>query len=139
AREQLVVGNLDLVAIMTRLVQEKLPAHVEYSDLYSAGVDGLLDAASKFDPRRNVRFRTYARFRIRGAILDELRRMDWATRSQRQAINEGREKAATHVTAESSFDDIVAEVPDNATEPPDRGAQRMEMTRMLAAAVRTLP
>jgi RNA polymerase sigma factor for flagellar operon FliA len=58
-----------------------LPAHVDLEDLYSAGTVGLLDALRRFNPNRRASFETYARVRIRGAVLDELRRLDWVPRS----------------------------------------------------------
>jgi RNA polymerase sigma factor for flagellar operon FliA len=62
----------------------RLPAHVVIDDLISAGVIGLMDAVSKFDPKKKVDFKTYAEFRVRGAMLDELRALDWVPRSVRQ-------------------------------------------------------
>lgn len=62
----------------------RLPAHVSLDDLISAGVIGLIDAVDKFDPDKKVQFKTYAEFRVRGAILDELRSMDWVPRSVRR-------------------------------------------------------
>ena len=65
---------------MARRIHERLPQHVDLEDLVSAGVVGLLDALSKFDPLKKVQFRSYAQFRIRGAILDSLRTLDWSPR-----------------------------------------------------------
>jgi RNA polymerase sigma factor for flagellar operon FliA len=62
----------------------RLPPHISVDDLISAGVIGLMDALTKFDPEKKVEFKTYAEFRIRGAMLDELRSMDWVPRSVRQ-------------------------------------------------------
>ena len=58
--------------------------HLPIDDLYSAGVLGLLDAFGRFDPSKQVKFRTYAQFRIRGAILDSLRTLDWSPRELRR-------------------------------------------------------
>ncbi len=66
----------------------KLPASVEIGDLVDAGVIGLLDAAEKFDESRGIQFKTYAEYRIRGAMLDELRRNDWLPRSVRKKSNQ---------------------------------------------------
>lgn len=66
----------------------RLPPSVSVDDMISAGVMGLLDAINKFDPNRKVKFRTYAEFRIRGAMLDELRSMDWVPRSVRKRVQE---------------------------------------------------
>jgi RNA polymerase sigma factor for flagellar operon FliA len=62
----------------------RLPPHIEVDDLISVGVLGLMDAISKYDSSRGAKFKTYAEFRVRGAILDELRALDWVPRSIRQ-------------------------------------------------------
>jgi RNA polymerase sigma factor for flagellar operon FliA len=71
------------VKLIARKVSYSLPWYVEPQELESAGVMGLLDAAQKFNPERGVKFRTYAGHRIRGAILDSLRKIDWPPRSLR--------------------------------------------------------
>jgi RNA polymerase sigma factor for flagellar operon FliA len=63
---------------------EKLPRHLELEELVSAGMLGLVDAAARFCPERNVQFRSYAQFRVRGAILDSLRSLDWGPRALRR-------------------------------------------------------
>jgi len=65
-----------------------MPANVEFDDLVSCGTFGLLDAIERFDPEKNVKFKTYAATRIRGAIFDELRQTDWVPRSVRQKTRE---------------------------------------------------
>ena len=65
-------------------VAATLPRNVDHEDLYSAGVLGLLDAHAKFDPRKGVKFETYAVWRIKGAVLDQLRALDWVSRSMRR-------------------------------------------------------
>ncbi len=69
--------------IATRLAM-RLPPHIDIHDLINAGVIGLIDAIDKFDASKEIKFKTYAEFRIRGAMLDELRSMDWVPRSVRQ-------------------------------------------------------
>ena len=72
---------------MRRVVQRlaaRKPPHIELDDLVSWGIVGLLDAIGKYDPRKEASFSTYAQFRIRGAILDHLRSLDWVPRSVRQ-------------------------------------------------------
>lgn len=64
----------------------RLPAHLDADDLISAGVIGLMDAMTKYDPAREAKFKTYAEFRIRGAMLDEIRSMDWIPRSVHKRI-----------------------------------------------------
>jgi hypothetical protein len=68
--------HLPIVRVITRCIHDRLPPHVPIEDLYSAGVLGLLDALGRFDPAKQVLFRTHAQFRIRGAILDSLRTLD---------------------------------------------------------------
>jgi RNA polymerase sigma factor for flagellar operon FliA len=85
AEQQLVMTeHLPIVRFIARRIHERLPQHVHIEDLYSAGVVGLLDAFSKFDPAKQVQFRSYAQFRIRGAILDSLRTLDWSPRELRR-------------------------------------------------------
>ncbi len=83
-REALILEHTSLIRHVAGRIAMRLPAHVPLEDLTSAGVLGLIDAVDKFDPDQNVKFKTYAEFRIRGAILDELRAMDWVPRSVRK-------------------------------------------------------
>jgi RNA polymerase sigma factor for flagellar operon FliA len=69
-------------------MSQRLPANVEVGDLVNAGIIGLIDAIEKFDISKEIRFKTYAEFRIRGAILDELRSLDWVPRFLRQKMNQ---------------------------------------------------
>ena len=86
-RERLIVEYAPLVKYIANRIAMRLPPHIEVSDLINAGVIGLIDAIEKFDPDKEVKFKTYAEIRIRGAILDELRSMDWIPRSIRKVIN----------------------------------------------------
>jgi len=83
-RDQLLVEHLPTVRYLARRIHERLPQHVELDDLISAGVVGLIDAFSKFDHTKKVQFKSYAQFRIRGAILDSLRTLDWSPRELRR-------------------------------------------------------
>jgi RNA polymerase sigma factor for flagellar operon FliA len=83
-QEQVMIEHLPIVRFIARRIHERLPQHVPIDDLYSAGVLGLLDALARFDPSKQVQFRTYAQFRIRGAILDSLRTLDWSSRELRR-------------------------------------------------------
>jgi len=83
-REQMLVEHLPTVRYLARRIHERLPQHVELDDLISAGVVGLIDALSKFDHTKKVQFKSYAQFRIRGAILDSLRTLDWSPRELRR-------------------------------------------------------
>jgi RNA polymerase sigma factor for flagellar operon FliA len=82
--ERLLLEHLPIVRFLARRIHERLPQHVDIEDLVSAGVLGLMDAFSKFDPKKKVQFRSYAQFRIRGAILDSLRTLDWSPRDLRR-------------------------------------------------------
>jgi len=83
-QERVLLEHLPIVRFHARRIHEKLPQHVDIEDLVSAGVVGLMDAFSKFDPDKKVQFRSYAQFRIRGAILDSLRTLDWSPRELRR-------------------------------------------------------
>jgi RNA polymerase sigma factor FliA len=83
AREQLIVHYAPLVKYVASRVATGLPANVEQADLVSYGIFGLIDALEKFDLAREIKFETYAIPRIRGAIIDELRSLDWVPRSVR--------------------------------------------------------
>ena len=83
-QERLMIEHLPTVRYLARRIHERLPQHVEIDDLISAGVLGLIDAFRKFDPEKKVQFRSYAQFRIRGAILDSLRTLDWSPRDLRR-------------------------------------------------------
>jgi RNA polymerase sigma factor for flagellar operon FliA len=83
-KDQIIVEYAPLVRFIAQKIAARLPANIELDDLISCGVIGLMDAIQKFDPTRDNKFKTYAEFRIRGAILDELRSQDWVPRSIRE-------------------------------------------------------
>jgi len=83
-RDQIVLEHLPLVKAIAIRVHESLPVHVDLDDLIHAGVLGLFDAVTKYDSGKNVAFQAYAKHRIKGAILDSLREMDWASRDLRR-------------------------------------------------------
>ncbi|HXH09051.1 MAG TPA: FliA/WhiG family RNA polymerase sigma factor [Alphaproteobacteria bacterium] len=83
-REQLIIRYAPWVKFIALRMAAKLPAHVQAEDLISAGIIGLIDALDKFNPAREVQFKTYAQIRIQGSMKDELRALDWASRSVRQ-------------------------------------------------------
>jgi RNA polymerase sigma factor for flagellar operon FliA len=84
ARERILLEHIPVVRYIARRIHERLPQHLEMEDLISAGMVGLMDAFNKFDAAKNIQFRTYAQFRIRGAILDSLRTLDWSPRDLRR-------------------------------------------------------
>ena len=83
-QERVLLEHLPIVRFLARRIHERLPQHVDIEDLVSAGIVGLMDAFAKFDPAKKVQFRSYAQFRIRGAILDSLRTLDWSPRELRR-------------------------------------------------------
>ncbi len=87
-RDEMVKKHLDLVSYVASRLAIGLPNWLDKRDLVNAGVIGLIDAVNHFDPSRNVKFETYAKTRIRGAIIDELRSLDWIPRSTRAKSRE---------------------------------------------------
>lgn len=87
-RDRLIEQYAPMIKHLALRIAMRLPSHIELDDLINSGVIGLMDAIEKFDPEKGVRFETYAEFRIRGAILDELRAQDWVSRSVRQKANQ---------------------------------------------------
>ena len=83
-RERILMEQLPQVRYIARRIHERLPRHVPFEDLVHAGVVGLIDALGKFDQSKHVQFSSYAKFRIRGAILDSLRELDWSPRELRR-------------------------------------------------------
>src|SRR5205814_2861323 len=88
ARERLVVAYSPLVKYVSGRMASGLPAHVEEADLISYGLIGLINAIERFEPEREIKFETYAITRIKGAIIDELRSLDWVPRSVRARARE---------------------------------------------------
>ena len=82
--DDLVTQELSQVYYIAARIRERLPQHVELEDLVNAGVVGLLEASRTFDTTKNAQFKTFAKFRIRGAILDSLRTLDWSPRELRR-------------------------------------------------------
>jgi len=83
-KDKLIIKYIELVKIIAGRLYSAYNSNVEYEDLLSYGIIGLIDAIEKFDPNKNVKFETYANFRIRGSIIDQLRSLDWIPRSTRQ-------------------------------------------------------
>src|SRR4051794_10818110 len=96
-RDQIVLDHLPLVKAIAIRVHESLPVHVDLDDLIHAGVMGLFDAVTKYDGAKQVQFHSYAKHRIKGAILDSLRQLDWASRDLRR-----RQKQVESVTRDLS-------------------------------------
>jgi RNA polymerase sigma factor for flagellar operon FliA len=112
-RDLLLMEHLPTVRYLARRIHERLPQHVELDDLVSAGVVGLIDAFSKFDHNKKVQFKSYAQFRIRGAILDSLRTLDWSPRELRRkgrAVEEAIRSVTQRVGRAPSEQEIAREM-----------------------------
>jgi len=83
-RNELILKYAPLIKYVAGRLAMRLPPNVDVNDLVSAGVMGLIDALNRYDPTHNIQFKTFAEFRIRGAMLDELRSLDWVPRSVRK-------------------------------------------------------
>ena len=83
-REKIILEYAPLVKVVAGRLSMYLGYNVEYEDLVSYGIFGLIDAIDKYDAKKEVKFETYASLRIRGAILDQIRKMDWIPRTIRQ-------------------------------------------------------
>lgn len=106
SRDELITAHLPKVKFIADRIAAKLPPSVERDDLYGAGVVGLIDAVERFDESRGIAFTTFAELRVRGAILDNLRSADWASRAVRRR---GREIQAAYSFLEQQKGDRVSE------------------------------
>jgi RNA polymerase sigma factor for flagellar operon FliA len=120
-REAFIKQYAPLVKYVAGKVAMGMPHNVEFDDLVGFGVFGLIDAIDKFDPEKNVKFKTYAVTRIRGAIFDELRLIDWVPRSVRQKTRE----------IESVISDLESQLGRTATDQEIAGAMGMDETEYL--------
>lgn len=112
-REQLVLEHLAQVRIIASRIHDRLPRHIALEDLISSGILGLLAAIDKFDGSYNVQLNTYAEARIRGAIIDSLRQMDWApreTRKRSKLIQSAFHKLRQRFGREPSEEEVAAEL-----------------------------
>ena len=101
-RDKLVMEHLPLVKAIAIRLYESLPVHADLDDLIHAGMLGLIDGAEKFDERKHILFKSYAKHRIKGAMLDSLRQLDWASRDLRRRHKQL--EAITHELAALSAD-----------------------------------
>lgn len=112
-REQLIIEYAQLVKLVAGRLSMYLGHNVEYEDLVSYGIFGLIDAIDKFDAEKNVKFETYASLRIRGAILDQIRKMDWIPRTVRQRqrkIDDAIKQVEMRTGKTASDEDIAREI-----------------------------
>lgn len=113
ARDELIVGHMRVVKFVAGRMAIHVPSNIEMDDLIGWGVLGLMDAVEKFDYTQNVKFSTYSTIRVRGAIIDEIRSLDWAPRSLRsmaRKIGVARERLRNEISREPGPDEIAEEV-----------------------------
>jgi RNA polymerase sigma factor FliA len=87
-RSQLIRDNMPLVELVVQRMTPQVPTFMTREDMISAAMVGLVDAANKFDPTKGIQFKTFAEYRVRGAILDEMRKLDWFSRTMRDKQNQ---------------------------------------------------
>ena len=112
-RERLILEHLPQVRLIARRIQERLPENISLDDLVSTGVIGLISAIDNFDPSHHVKLKTYAEYKIRGAILDSLRGLDWAPRQKRRKakqIEAAISLAEQHLKRAPAEDEIAAQL-----------------------------
>jgi RNA polymerase sigma factor for flagellar operon FliA len=112
-RDRVLLEQLPQVRYLARRIHERLPRHVPLEDLVHAGVIGLIDALNKFDSSKHVQFGSYAKFRIRGAILDSLREMDWGPRELRRKarrVEEAHRKLSLELSRAPTENEVAAEL-----------------------------
>jgi RNA polymerase sigma factor FliA len=124
-RERVLMEQLPQVRYIARRIHGRLPRHVPFEDLVHAGVVGLIDALNKFDRSKHVQFSSYAKFRIRGAILDSLRELDWGPRELRR---KGRLVEQTY----SQLSGKLGRAPSESELAPALGLQLRELQSLLA-------
>ena len=112
-RDRILLEQLPQVRYLARRIHERLPRHISLEDLVHAGVVGLIDALNKFDGSKHVQFGSYAKFRIRGAILDSLRATDWGPRELRRKarrVEEAQRKLSLDLSRTPTEGEVAAEL-----------------------------
>src|SRR5579884_923155 len=155
-RDEVLRQYLPLVRRVVQRLAARKPPHIELDDLVSWGIVGLLDAIGKYDPAKEALFSTYAQFRIRGAILDHLRSLDWVPRSVRQKASliekithqlEGRlgrppteeEIAAQLGMSLDEYQELLAKIGEEGEADPLRALLSHERVHLVAEAIQHLP
>ncbi len=112
-RNELIMAEMSQVYYIARRIHERLPQHVPLEDLVHAGVIGLIDAVRKYNPKKNATLKSFASFRIRGAILDSLRELDWGSRRLRRkgrSITESITNLSHKLGRQPTEDEIAADL-----------------------------
>ena len=154
-REQLILEYAPLVKVVAGRLSMYLGYNVDYEDLVSYGIFGLIDAIDKFDCLKEVKFETYASLRIRGAILDQIRKMDWIPRTirQRQKKIDAVIKEVEQTTGRSATDEDIAmglglsaeeyldwqsQMKITGFDGPEESVEKEELTKVLGEALELL-
>src|SRR6476620_11921481 len=119
ARNELILSELSQVYYLARRIHERLPQHVPLEDLVHAGVLGLIEAVREYNPNKNASLKSFASFRLRGAILDSLRALDWGSRTLRQngrKVAESITKLANKLGRQPTEEEIAADTDLEASE-----------------------
>ena len=133
-REQIIMEYANLVKIVAGRLSIYLGYNVEYEDLVSYGIFGLIDAIDKFDCEKGVKFETYASLRIRGAILDQIRKMDWLPRTLRQRqkkIDAAYQKLET-ISGRSATDKELAQELEISTDELENWQNQMKISNLVS-------
>lgn len=133
-REQLILEYAPLVKLVAGRLSMYLGYNVEYDDLVSYGIFGLIDAIDKFDSMKEVKFETYASLRIRGSILDQIRKMDWIPRTirQKQKKIDAAMKEIETVTGRTATDEEIAQKLEISTEDFADWQSQMKITGVVS-------
>jgi len=134
AREELIVRYMRVVKYVAGRIAIHVPSSVEMDDLIGWGVLGLIDAVEKYDPFQDIKFSTYASIRVRGAIIDQIRSLDWAPRSLRamaRRINEARDTLRQREGRDPTIDEIAAEL-DTTPEHVDETMAQLQTAHILS-------
>lgn len=129
-RNQIILDYAPLIKYIAQKIAARLPSNIDLDDLFSAGVIGLMDAIDKYDPSRDNKFKTYAEFRVRGAMLDELRNQDWVPRSVRES-NKKEDKAKLELEHRLGRPATEREIAEFLEVPLEEYQERMGRTRFL--------
>jgi RNA polymerase sigma factor for flagellar operon FliA len=134
ARDQLILAYSPIVKYVAGRIGARMPGHIEIADLVSYGLGGLINAVERFEPARGVKFESYAALRIRGAIYDELRSLDWvprAVRDEARKIDQATAELSTRLQRLPTDAELAAELSMSTAE-LDASLQRVADTHMVA-------
>jgi RNA polymerase sigma factor for flagellar operon FliA len=112
SRDELIARYTNFVKVVAHEIYKTLPNTIEFADIESYGYVGLMDAIEKFNPERNIKFETYAKFRIKGAIIDGLRKIDWFSRTIRDNMKKNNLMIENMQTLDTAAPGFSTDIPD---------------------------